>query len=75
MSNETEKLSAAHPPLMVPRVYTLSVVIYSNGDVFKSIPTEAVRDVLVANLPAGFGVSTVYCTDHGVYVGPQGASA
>jgi len=67
-----EKLESAHPLLMVPHVFSFSVVLYTNG----AAPTwkgPVLRDALIAALPPGTGVSDVTVTNHAVYEGPQGA--
>lgn len=66
-------LSTQHPLLMVPAVYSFSVVLYHNG-VLPVWPTEAIRDAIVAALPPGTGVSDISSTCHGVYCGQQGAA-
>ena len=60
-------LTQSHPVLMVPHVYTFSVVLYTNGNA-PSFSNDALRDALIAALPPGTGVSGISCTNHGVYV-------
>ena len=60
------KIETQHPILMVPYVYSFSVVIYTNGNA-PVWPSSAVRDGLVAALPPGVGIGEVSCTNHGVY--------
>jgi hypothetical protein len=68
----TTELKESHPGLMVPIVYTMGVVIYTNGGRL-NLPTEQIREAIIAALPPGTGVGQVTCTYHGVYSGPQGA--
>lgn len=68
------KLQERHPGLMVPHVFTMGVVIYTNGQ-SPHFPAEQVREAISAALPPGTGVGQVTCTDHGVYVGQHGAAS
>ena len=61
-------LSERRHMLMVPRVFTCGVVIYTNGnDGTLHFPAEAIRQAIIAQLPPGTGVGQVTATDHGVY--------
>lgn len=60
------KLETQHPLLMVPHVFTFSVVLYTNGNA-PMWPSEAIYDALVAALPPGTGVSGISSVSHGVY--------
>lgn len=68
------KLTTQHPMLMVPNIVSMSVVVYTNGGRLHIDP-EAVRKALIDSLPAGTGVSSVSCMQHGVYEGQQGATS
>ena len=73
----TKALETHHPLLMVPHVYTLGVVIYTNGDMpaHQSFPSpDVIRDAIARSLPVGTGVGAVTVMNHGVYDGKQGAS-
>jgi hypothetical protein len=59
---------------MVPYVWTFGVVVYTNGGDRPRIPSEKIRDAIVAALPPGTGVGSITGSDHGIYEGPQGAS-
>lgn len=60
------QLETQHPLLMVPRVYSFSVMIYTvqGSPVW---PAETIRDALTSVLPPGTGVGAVSCVSHGIY--------
>jgi hypothetical protein len=51
---------------MVPMVFTLGVVIYTNGERVR-FPAAEARAAIIAALPAGTGVGSLTATEHGVY--------
>lgn len=61
----SKQLQSLHPILMVPHVYTFSVVLYTNGSA-PTFPADTIRHALCEALPMGTGISEVTCTYHGV---------